>query len=245
MSRRDDIFLLVRDPNESHDEDGVRSLTWERLREMFPDTAENLLQEGNLLVRHPYLNPKFKTKLLSAGKLYEALREEAELEFCQAIMELGATEITLVHTQGEASQQTHKGKVSGSYGAAEGSLEVNHAEKLRSEFERHWKVVLQSRNLDPALLDAERFFGRLVYNKDNRTLKLLFDQIKAGARIREFQLEFNHVTERNRSLEMKIEAKYANLCSCQVNFESQYEANRVERALLNAQFTFDGSTDPT
>ena len=231
----ENLFHLVRHSDDCRESDGVRYITRTRLLEIFPDTPENLLQEGNLLVRHPYLHPRFDSKLLSAPLLYEALKEEAELELCQALMELGATEITLLHTQADTSVSKHRGKATASYGGGEGKIELQHTTRLQEDFERIWRVVVQRPNVAPPM-DKRDFFDGLVFNRDNRTLELLFDGIKAGNHIKEFQLEFRHVTARNRGLEAKIEFSYLKICQGEIDFTSEYENNKVERALFNAKF---------
>lgn len=241
MADKNKIYRVVRDPDDGYDQDGVEALTRKRLVERFPKTEEGAIQENALLVRHPYLHPKFERKLLPADRLYEALREEAELEFCEALMELGVVEVKIAHSANEMQRHRTGVDASGGTKGVRASVRVNQEERLREDVERIWKLSLHARPVDIASLDKLRFFGNLVYNKSNRTLELLFDGVKAGKKFKEFQLEFKHSTSRNYELEVQIGASYHKLFDVRLNFEREHETNRVESAIFLAKFPEDGT----
>jgi hypothetical protein len=237
-SQKNAVFFLVRDADdqELNEKKGIQAINRTRLLDRFPQTAEDLIQEGALLVRHPYLHPKFEKKLLPAQKLYDALREEAELEFSEALMELGAIEIILTYSSNQ--NQASKIKTGAELGAF--GLEVKGGEIERESEEKSgqktWKIVLGKRKVDLDSLNEKDFFEKLVYNKNNRTLKMLFNQIKSGQAVKKFELEFKHSISRNYNLESYIKASYAALFSLEIDFERDYKENVVEIATFVAKF---------
>ena len=233
-----EIFVLVRNPDKqkADPENGVEEITRRRLLESFCDTPENIIQEGAVLVRHPYLHPKFETKLLPAQKLYDALREEAELEFCEALMELGATEIILTYSTNKTQASKMKTAAELRVGAfdAEGSHKNTEEEVIAGQ--KTWRMVLGKQKVDINSLDEGNFFSKLVYNKNNQTLRILFNHIKSGKEVKKFELEFKHSVSRNHKLEAKIKASYLALFSISLDFEKDYKENEVESASFVAKF---------
>ncbi len=233
-----EIFVLVRNPDKQKTdaENGVEEITRRRLLENFSETPENLIQEGAVLVRHPYLHPKFEAKLLPAQKLYDALREEAELEFCEALMELGATEIILTYSTNKTQASKMKTGAELGIGAFGSEGSIKNAEEQACSGEKTWKMVLGKQKVDISALDEGNFFSKLVYNKNNQTLRILFNQIKSGKEVKKFELEFKHSVSRNHKLEAKIKASYLALFSLSLDFEKDYKENEVESASFVAKF---------
>jgi len=234
---REKLVLLVRDPDERWDVEGIAVLTRERLLEIFPGTGEHLIVERALLVRHPYLHPKFARVLLPTSNLYTALREEAELELFAALMRLGATAVELeqMTDENERSRTAGSGDVSAVGAKVKGSFESKDSiketvnKRLLIQFDPQAKVDIEG-------LEEREFFDQLVFQKDNITLKALFHEIKAGRVCKEFRLEFKHTIDRAHALEVDISAAYLNLFKVNLNFQQEYEKNRVERSSMVAKF---------
>lgn len=232
------LFQLKRNPNEDFDNKDLRlvGLTRERLIQIFPDTDEGLLQEDNILVRHPYLHPKFNTKLISAENLYETLRTDAELEFSESLFKLGASSISLIHTTNKFLANEVNFNAKGHYGAvtAEGSTSLKTSEE---DTKSHlWKVTAEKIDLDISTLDEEDFFNEIVYNKQNNSLRLLYNRIKEGQHFKEFRLEFQHKTARSLEFEAKIKAGFSQIWSVELDFKKKHEENEVQTAIFLAEF---------
>lgn len=241
---RKNLVRLVRDPDERRDIEvegiPVKLLTRERLLEIFPGTKERYIHEGALLVRHPYLHPKFAKVLLPASNLYTVLWEEAGRELSTALIRLGATAVELEQTtdEGEHSRKTRSGKGSLPGFNGDGYFEKKDSNK-DSVYNKTTIILSPQREEDKVnieRLDEREFFDQLVFYKDNITLKALFNELKAGRVIKEFRLEFKHTIKRFHALEHDISIAFFIFFHAKLNFQQEYEKNRIEWSSMVAKF---------
>ncbi len=236
MSSEKRIIRLVRTPEERYDDSEIVALTRKRVLEIYPLTEERHLQHDALLVRHPYLHPRFTKKLLPANNLYTALREEAEEELFGALVRLGAIEVELEQARKDSQERRTGGSAGGGFkgiGVTVGGARSTKYEEMAS---RKIRLALHPRRLDLDEMDKEEFLAELVHNKDNATLEVLFDTIKSGKKPKEFRIEFSHAINRARALEVAISASYLKLFKVEVDFHSEYVRSRVDRMMLIARF---------
>jgi hypothetical protein len=230
------LYLLVRNPDDRWDRDGIQALTRQRVLERFPATEERYLQDQALLVMHPTLHPACSRKLLPAANLYTALREESEHELFGALIRLGATEVELEQRVEETERNRTSGEAKLRVGAAKGEGSIESREEKRESVSRKTRVVADPLELDLSTLEQDSFFSPLVFNRDNASLRALFDTIRSGRRCTEYRLEFHHTIERSYALEIRIKASYASLFTVSIDFEREYARNRLEKAALLARF---------
>jgi len=231
------FILAVREPENRYEEDDLVALTRHRILEMFPSTPESYLQDQALLVRHPWLHQGTRARLLPADRLYEAIREEAESEFLAALVQLGATEIELSRSRETSARSEQSIQSRLGLGPFVTNGKWNHSETVAEASSHRMSLALAPRDQGTAkIYDEQAFFDSLIFNRDNKSLRILFRHISEGLQPGEFRLEFRHSVSRFHRLEEAISAKYANLFSAQVKLDAQFQANTIELAVFVARF---------
>lgn len=225
MSNDVAVYQLVRNPDDRYDNENICALTRKRLLDQFPETSESFIQENAFLVKHPYLHPKFSKRLLPADKLYETLRDEAYEELREAVFKLGATEVCILNATDESRSETQTFNAEVKIPAGEVDTSRKRSEE-QGQSKRVSENLLKHENpIDINSLDKDKFFNELVYNKDNKALKILFDGIKSGQKFKEYKLEFKNSIIRNHKLEVQVRAAYKFVLKCEIGlkFEDDYK----------------------
>ena len=232
----DTIYRVVRDPDKRYERDGVVALTPRRVLEIFPGTASSVLQEDALLVEHPWLAPRCRRKLVPARYVYKVVHEEEQDELCEALIALGATDLSLAVELGAGEVKQAKGSNDARCLGVKGRVSVEKFARLQEHYKRVFGLKLSGASVDVREVDEEGFLDKLVYNRDNPKLRMLFRALKAGKEVDEYRLEIRQVLERNRKLEARIAASYKALAGDKINFEREYQASSVEGLVLVVTF---------
>lgn len=235
----DRVFYIVRDPADAgfSKENNVQYITRKSLKRRFPDTADAILENGNLLILHPQTHPAYARKLLRARDFYTAMKEESIAEFMEVLTALGAKRLereTYERSQ-TVSQQNAKGEVSTPVFSAAGKVRMS---SDSDSFQSHKvkQVLSTSMNLD--VDELAKLIEGMVYNRDNFDLNRFINLKKRNAQFDSITLEWKYTVSRNETLEASIQAAFGFLFKVEtkINFEEQYSENNERSVKFFASF---------